>query len=152
MVPSAAATAMNLGVFDLLHAKPGLLTASDIATELDVPLRGIEPLLQVLASFDLVYYQEGRYSNSATAEHHWISGLPPEKDMGGMLRIFGSSTFLHAHSELPDSIRNGGTVLESHAETDLQPFWERARCILHARHFYYVEPVLIETFMKSLDL
>lgn len=124
MVGSAAAAAMDLGVFDLLHAKPGSLTASDIATELDVPLRGIEPVLQVLASADLVYDNKGRYINSATAEHHWISGLSPEKDMGGILRIFGSSTIVHAQSKLRDSIRNGGTVLESHAETDSQPFWE----------------------------
>lgn len=124
-IGAACSSALELGIFDLLnqHKSEGLL-ASQVAEALDVPVNGVEPLLQVLVSSDYLYQDRlGRYANSATAEHHWVTGVAEKDDMRGLLRIFGNGNSIQQLAYLTESIRAGGSVLESHAETDSHSFW-----------------------------
>jgi 2-polyprenyl-3-methyl-5-hydroxy-6-metoxy-1,4-benzoquinol methylase len=89
-----------------------------------VPVHGVEPLLQVLVSTDYLYQDRlGRYTNSATAGHHWVTGEAEKDDMRGLLRIFGNGNSIQQLAYLTESVRAGGSVLESHAETDSHSFW-----------------------------
>ena len=65
----ALSTAVGLGVFDALAARP--MTAAELARTLEAQPRGVEALLAALAATGYVEARDGYYANS-TMTHKWI--------------------------------------------------------------------------------
>lgn len=114
----ALGTALTLGIFDILQTPS---TALEVAEALNLPVRGVEPLLEVLAAADYLYVDGRKYYNSATAQHHLVSGLEPQDDMGALVRLM---TTFPGRGTLTESVQRGGTALNDHAETDSNKWWE----------------------------
>lgn len=117
----ALGTGIELGVFDLLSATPNL-SAEQVAESLNLPLRGVTPLLEVLAASDYLYVNgDGEYSNSVTAQYHLISNLPHEQDMGAVVKLM---TSFPGQGHMASSVLQGGTTMMQHAEVDSNAWWE----------------------------
>lgn len=126
------ASAVELGVFALLDARPGL-TADEVARGLGIAGRGTRQLLPACAALGLLVATGGRYRNTTLADRHLVPGRP--RYFGGFVR------FLHAReypawgrltealrTDLPTSWDPGderATVFAAEDES-LRLFWEGA--------------------------
>ena len=131
-VSNVLASAVELGVFALLDARPGL-TADEVARGLGIAGRGTRQLLPACAALGLLVATGGRYRNTILADRHLVPGRP--QYFGGFVR------FLHAReyaawgrltealrTDLPTAWDPGderATVFAAEDES-LRLFWEGA--------------------------
>jgi 2-polyprenyl-3-methyl-5-hydroxy-6-metoxy-1,4-benzoquinol methylase len=110
-------TALDMGVFENLDK-----TADDIATAIEASPRGTRILLDALAALAVIHRRGDRYEHSEVSRMHLVSDSPAF--VGGSIRLFSSDMIWNGMRGLADSVRQGGTCMEEHAETPDHPFWQ----------------------------
>jgi C-methyltransferase len=113
-------TGLELGVFDQI-AK-GEDDPESIARTIGADERGTRILLDALAAVGFLSPNDGRYGLTPVADAFLVSDSPAY--LGGMANILGDEWQWHAFMRLGEAVRNGGTVLEEHAETPGHAWWE----------------------------
>jgi predicted O-methyltransferase YrrM len=108
-VSSVLASAVELGVFALLDARPGL-TADEVARGLGIAGRGTRQLLPACAALGLLAATDGRYRNSTLADRHLVPGRPGY--FGGFVRFRHAREYA-AWGRLTEALR-----------TDLPTAWD----------------------------
>lgn len=112
-------TAIKLGLFDLLTER---VTAEHVADGIDADLRGTRILLNALAALRLVETDGTRYWLPDGARNLLVRCSPGYD--GDMIHVFASDWEWDALKDLAAAVRNGGTVLDEHAETPEYAYWE----------------------------
>jgi ubiquinone/menaquinone biosynthesis C-methylase UbiE len=112
--------AVQLGVFDQLAN--GKEQAASIASAVGADERGTRILLDALAALGMLERADGAYSLSPLADAFLISSRPTY--LGGMLDVMAGSWAWTGYPHLADAVRAGGSILEDHAETPGNDFWE----------------------------
>jgi hypothetical protein len=79
-------------------------------------------LLDALAVLGLLAKEGARYRLTPTASEHLVPGKPMY--MGDVRGIFASDVFWTALPRGAEAVKKGGTILDKHAETPRNPFWE----------------------------
>jgi C-methyltransferase len=119
-VTGLVAAGIRLGAFAALSHGP--LSAAAVGERLQCPARSTRVLLDGLAVIGLVKKDGETYSLLPLARDHLVPGQPMY--MGDVVGIFASPMIWGALPRLADAVRAGGTVMESHAETPANTFWE----------------------------
>ena len=70
----------------------------------------------------LLTKEGGKYGLTPLASEHLVPGKPMY--LGDMRNIFASPMFWSAMPRLAETVKKGGTTMETHAETPAHPFWE----------------------------
>lgn len=125
MLQAAQATAIlsaaiELSVFQKLAEGP--LDASATAERMGCPPRSTRILLDALAVLGLLIKEGGKYRLTPTASEHLVPGKPAY--LGDMQALFASKVFWTYLPRLAEAVRKDGTILEEHAETPQNAYWE----------------------------
>lgn len=112
--------AIELGVFAKLNEGP--LDADQLAAGIRSPTRTTRILADALCVLGLASKTGGKYQLTPLAADHLVPGKPMY--MGDVSRIFASPNMWSGMGRLSEAVRAGGSVLESHAETPANSFWE----------------------------
>jgi 2-polyprenyl-3-methyl-5-hydroxy-6-metoxy-1,4-benzoquinol methylase len=110
---------VQLGIFD--HIADGNTDAATIAVLAGADERGTRILLDALAALQLLD-KDGGYRLSPLADAFLVSSRP--NYFGGMIDILDSDLFWQAFSRFGEAVRQGGTILDRHAEIPENEFWE----------------------------
>ncbi|MBQ1033177.1 class I SAM-dependent methyltransferase [Micromonospora sp. C97] len=113
-------TGVELGVFDALAAGPA--TAGGLAPKLGIHPRGARILLDALTAIRLTDRTGEHFSLTPAAADHLVSTRPDY--LGGMVKVMSSDWEWDALRDLSAAVREGGTVLDVHAETPEYSYWE----------------------------
>lgn len=108
--------AINLGVFDALHASPG--TASELAQRLMIDARGAVVLLDTLASLGYVRRMGTRYANTRMTTK-WLVRSTPTNITAGF--EFWGAVLREMWSNLEQSFRSGQPPTNLYAWIEHQP-------------------------------
>jgi len=115
---------VDLGVFDALAE--GSRSVAELAEACSCAPRGLRILCDALCALGLLLHSdEGggeRYALTPGAAAFLVTSSPTS--IAGMAKIFVNQRFWDAAFSLPEAVRQGGTVLDDHAETPEHPFWE----------------------------
>ncbi|MFI6560799.1 methyltransferase [Streptomyces sp. NPDC050534] len=111
---------LDLDVFDTMAAGPA--DPETIAAQLGAPLRGIRVLLRALAAIRLLQTDGERFWLSPGADRVLVRSSPGY--FGDLLRLAVSRYEWEAMGRLSEAVRQGGTVLDTNAETPGYGFWE----------------------------
>lgn len=111
---------IELRVFDALADGP--VGAEDLARVLGIHPRGMRVLLAALAAIELLDVDDDEYRLAPGAEQVLVTSSPGY--FGSAMRLASSDYEWQALGRLADAVRNGGTVLDEHAETPEYPYWE----------------------------
>ncbi|MFI1913916.1 class I SAM-dependent methyltransferase [Nocardia sp. NPDC020380] len=111
--------AIKLRVFDSMAAGPA--TAADIAAGHDLDARGTRILLDSLVAIGMLHTADSRYRLAAGATELLVSTSAGY--FGAAIELTASDYEWEALGRLADSVRQGGTVLDQHAELPDYPFW-----------------------------
>ncbi|MEU6731383.1 methyltransferase [Nonomuraea wenchangensis] len=98
----ALLTAVELGVFDALHAGPA--TADELRERLGLNGRGLSDFLQLLVALDLLSEDGGRYRNASGADRFLVRELPSY--VGGFL-LRSNRNLYPAWGKLTEALRTG---------------------------------------------
>jgi C-methyltransferase len=112
--------AVELGLFKALGEGP--LDAASVAKAVGCPERTTRMMLGALCALGLLAHDGTRYRLQPAAEAHLVPGRPAY--VGDFAGIAGSDLMWNALGHLADAVRKGGSVLEGHAETPQNKFWE----------------------------
>jgi 2-polyprenyl-3-methyl-5-hydroxy-6-metoxy-1,4-benzoquinol methylase len=116
---------IECGVFG--HVAAGATTAAQVAERARTPPRSTGMLMNALAALGLLTKNGDQYGLSPTAAEHLVPGKPMY--MGELHRLFAGPMMFDTAKRMTDAVKNDGTVLEAHAETAANPFWETfAQC------------------------
>src|ERR1700737_3505245 len=110
---------VQLGVFDLIAE--GNNQAGTIAAAIGADERATQILLDALAAVGLLE-TDGGYKLSPMAEAFLVSSRQPY--LGAMVNVLANERMWTGFEQLADTVRNGGTLSEEHAETPGCAFWE----------------------------
>lgn len=113
-------TGVELGVFDRLAR--GAEGAEALAADLGLPARSCRLLLNGLAAIGLVESDGRTYRLSEGVARHLVRGRPGY--VGDMRKVMSSAWEWDAMRRLPDAVRQGGAVVDEHAETPSYEYWE----------------------------
>jgi SAM-dependent methyltransferase len=113
-------TGLELGVFDRIAE--GNDDPKSIATAIGADERGTRILLDALAAVGFLSADNGHYILTPVADTFLVSERPAY--LGGMMNILGGEWQWEAFMRLGEAVRNGGTVLDEHAETPGHTWWE----------------------------
>ncbi|WP_327085917.1 acetylserotonin O-methyltransferase [Nonomuraea sp. NBC_01738] len=98
----ALLTAVELGLFDVLHAGPA--TAGDLRDRLGLQGRGLSDFLQLLVELELLTEDGGRYGNANGADRFLVRELPSY--VGGFL-LRSNRNLYPAWGRLTEALRTG---------------------------------------------
>ncbi len=112
--------AIELNVFQKLVEGP--LDARGASERIGCPERSTRILLDALSVLGLLAKEGAKYRLTPTASDHLVPGKPMY--MGDVRGIFASPVFWAALPRLAEAVKKGGTILDKHAETPANPFWE----------------------------
>lgn len=110
---------VQLGVFDQIAE--GKDQSSAVARAIGADERGTRILLDALAALGLLE-TNGGYKLSPLADAFLVSSRPTY--LGAAARIMAGEWAWIGYPRLADAVRRGGTVLEQHAETPGNEWWE----------------------------
>lgn len=110
---------LELHVFDAIA--DGKHAVDDVAEAIDADRRGTRILLDALAALGLLTRDDGQYELTPVAADHLVSTKPMY--LGGTGKLFTSDHMFRMLATLPEAVRQGGAVIEDHAETPDHPFW-----------------------------
>jgi C-methyltransferase len=110
---------IELGVFDQIAA--GTADAGSVAAAIGADPRGTRALLDALAALGLLVPEGEAYRLAPAADAFLVRERPAY--VGDLAKIFASDWAWHALLRLPEAVRQGGSVLDAHAETPSHPFW-----------------------------
>ena len=127
-VTALLSTAIELGVFDRLAQGPA--SAPAVACDLGLDPRGARLLLNALAAIGLLEAGGSGYWLLDGAGAHLVRGRPGYA--GDMARVMASRWEWDALRRLPEAVRQGGTVMDEHAETPGYAYWEDFAAYAHA--------------------
>jgi len=113
--------AIELNVFQKLAEGP--LEAQAASERIGCPARSTRILLDALVVLGLLSKEGMKYGLTPAASDHLVPGKPMY--VGELRGIFASDMFWGGMPHLADAVRKGGSVLEKHAETPGNPFWEQ---------------------------
>lgn len=113
-------SSIELGVYEKLAA--GAKSASEVARAIDCPERSTRILLDALAVLGLVEKSGDGYALAPTSRMFLVPGMPTY--LGEMVQVFASDMMWNGAHRFTDAVRKGGTVLDAHAETPGNSFWE----------------------------
>jgi 2-polyprenyl-3-methyl-5-hydroxy-6-metoxy-1,4-benzoquinol methylase len=111
---------ISLDVFSKLSSTA--LSAEDVAKRIDCPPRSTRILLNSLAALGLLTKSGPQYALAPAAETFLVPGKPTY--VGGLTAIFSSQSLWTGFQRFADAVKNDGTILEQHAETPANAFWE----------------------------
>jgi 2-polyprenyl-3-methyl-5-hydroxy-6-metoxy-1,4-benzoquinol methylase len=111
---------IELNVFQKLAEAP--LDARAASERIGCPERSTRILLDALTVLGLLAKEGTKYRLTPTASEHLVPGKPMY--MGDVRGIFASDVFWTALPRLAEAVKKGGTILDKHAETPANPFWE----------------------------
>jgi 2-polyprenyl-3-methyl-5-hydroxy-6-metoxy-1,4-benzoquinol methylase/acyl carrier protein len=110
---------LELGVFD--HLAGGPASAAAVARSTGADERGTRILLDALSALGLLDASDGCYRLADGVEAHLVRGRPGF--LGDLLPVLASDWERDAMDRLAEAVRNGGTVLDVHAETPGYEYW-----------------------------
>jgi C-methyltransferase len=119
-VTALLTSGVELGFFAKLDGAAA--TADELATRIGCPARTTRMLAEALTVIGLCEKNAGKYRLSPLAAETLVPGRPAY--IGDMTGILGSPMMWQGLSRLGEAVRAGGSVLEQHAETPENPFWE----------------------------
>ncbi|GGX79923.1 class I SAM-dependent methyltransferase [Streptomyces minutiscleroticus] len=111
---------VDLKVFDALADGPA--DAETVATACTADPRGTRILLNALAAIGLLEADQDLYTLAPGAERILVSTHP--EYYGDAVRLAASDYEWDAIKHLGDAVRQGGTVMNTNAETPSYTFWE----------------------------
>ena len=112
--------ALKLGLFAAIDRGAG--DADAVARSIECPARTTRILLDATVAIGLVEKKGATYALTSAASNHLVPGKP--QYVGDVANIFSSSMIWTELAHLDAVVRNGGTLLAEHAETEKNPFWE----------------------------
>jgi 2-polyprenyl-3-methyl-5-hydroxy-6-metoxy-1,4-benzoquinol methylase len=112
-------TAIDLGIFKAL-VDGG--TADAVAGRIGCPARSTAIILDALAVFGLAARRDDCYELAPLARAFLIPGAPTY--IGDVSNIFAGPMLWEGLARLTEAVRADGTVMDSHAETPSNAFWE----------------------------
>ncbi|MGH3888111.1 MAG: methyltransferase [Pseudonocardiaceae bacterium] len=110
---------VQLGVFDQIAH--GADQASSIAAAIGADERGTRVLLDALAAVGLLDTADG-FRLTPLADAFLVTSR--QSYLGGLVNIFAGPWAWTGYPCLAEAVRHGGTVLDQHAETPGNEFWE----------------------------
>jgi C-methyltransferase len=113
-------TAIDLGVFAALAEAP--LTADAVAAKIACPVRSTGILLDALAIVGLATRHGAKYELTPLVRAYLVPGGPTY--LGDASNIFAGPLLWDAFGKLAEAVRADGSVMEKHAETPSNVFWE----------------------------
>jgi 2-polyprenyl-3-methyl-5-hydroxy-6-metoxy-1,4-benzoquinol methylase len=111
---------IKLGLFGAIDR--GASDVDAVARATECPARTTRILLDATVAIGLVEKKGTTYSLTAAARDHLVPGKP--QYLGDVANIFSNPMLWHEFGRLDAVARHDGTLLESHAETEKNPFWE----------------------------
>jgi 2-polyprenyl-3-methyl-5-hydroxy-6-metoxy-1,4-benzoquinol methylase len=111
---------IDLAVFDAI-AK-GNSDPASIAGAIGADERATRILLDALAVIGFLQSDDGRFGLTPVADAFLVRERPTY--LGSMVNIMDPGWLWDAFQRLPEAVRNGGTVLDQHAETPQNEWWE----------------------------
>jgi len=114
-------TGIKLGLFDSL-ASAGSLDVETASKAIDADPRGTRILLNALAALHILDTDGERYWLAPGADELLVR----DRDgfVGDMVHVFASDYEWDALKHFDDAVREGGTVMDQHAETPEYKYWE----------------------------
>lgn len=112
---------IELNVFQELAERP--LDAQATSERIGCPPRSTRILLDALAVLGLLGKEDGKFRLTPMAMDYLVPGKPMY--LGDLRGIFASQIFWTGLPRLADAVKKGGSILEMHAETRENPFWEQ---------------------------
>lgn len=119
-VTGVLAAAIQLGVFG--HLDPGPLDAAQVAGAIGAPERSTRILLEAMAAVGLLEKQAEQYRLTPLSRAYLVPGKPGY--VGDIAGIQASPWMWAGLARLAEAVKQGGTVLEDHAEQPQSPHWE----------------------------
>ncbi len=119
-VTAVLKTSIDLGVFAALAEAP--LTAEAVAAKIACPARSTGILLDGLAVIGLAVRRGATYELAPLARAYLVPGAPTY--LGDASNIFAGPMLWEGFGKLAEAVRADGTVMEQHAETPSNVFWE----------------------------
>jgi 8-O-methyltransferase len=113
-------TSIDLGVFAALAEAP--LTADAVAAKIGCPPRSTGILLDAVAVLGLASRREATYELAPLARAFLVPGGPTY--LGDASNIFSGPLLWEGFGKLTEAVRADGSVMEKHAETPSNVFWE----------------------------
>nr|WP_017537063.1 class I SAM-dependent methyltransferase [Nocardiopsis halophila] len=113
-------TGIELGVFDVLAERP--LRPEEVAERLGLDARATRITLDALAALGLLESEDGRLGLSPGADELLVRESPGY--FGDMVHVISSDEEWEALRRLPEAVRNGGSVLDTDAESPEYRYWE----------------------------
>jgi len=111
---------IELGVFDQIAA--GKAEAAAVASAIGADARGTRILLDALAAVGLLEPGQDGYRLTPAADAFLVRERPGY--VGDLAKVYASDWQWHALLRLPEAVRQGGSVLDDHAEIPHHPWWE----------------------------
>jgi 2-polyprenyl-3-methyl-5-hydroxy-6-metoxy-1,4-benzoquinol methylase len=112
-------TAIDLGIFTAL-SEGG--PADVVASRIGCPARSTAIILDALAVLGLAVRHGDRYELAPLARAFLVPGAPTY--LGDASNIFAGPMLWEALGRLTEAVRAGGSVMDNHAETPSNAFWE----------------------------
>jgi C-methyltransferase len=116
---AVVASAIQLGIFAAAQHDDSV---DAIAKRIDCPERSTRIVLDALVAFGLLAREGERYRLTPPAAAHLVPGQPAY--VGDIANIILGPQLWEGLGRLSEAVRAGGTVLDTHAETERNPFWE----------------------------
>lgn len=111
---------IDLAIFT--HVTEGRRTVEALARAIGAPPRGTRIFLNGLLALQLLAKDGEEYHLTPLAEAFLVRGR--EGYIGDVAAIMTHPILWQAMVRLSEAVRQGGTILEQHAETPAHPFWE----------------------------
>jgi SAM-dependent methyltransferase len=119
-VTGVLAAAIQLGMFGHLDAGPR--DAAGLAGAIGAPERSTRILLEAMVAVGLLERQGEQYRLTPLSRAYLVPGKPGY--VGDIAGIQASPWMWAGLARLAEAVKNGGTVLEDHAEQPESPHWE----------------------------